>query len=524
MTEKIFKSALTLTLGFAVCAYADPFHSENFSDYADGYSITNAPSWTGGAEDESKVVEANDNKYLALNTNGGELINTLSNPDDINDAKDAGIYFEAKVKFVPSDTLTDLSDLAQPSSDAKFAIYALAEENGPTNLVVFHKFYDGSDYPTTNEVFTSVSLPDDTVTVRVDYKKEAYYNEGAYLFKVSIGGTPITSGCPYYADAQEGSDAGVEDWACWMQTVNNSDISSVCFKGTGEVDDIVVDAATVTPTTYTVTFESEGVTVGTTNVVAGETVVAPAPTKEHYHLTGWTLSGSAYDFATPVNDNITLVAVWAIDTHSLTITYTGAGADTPAQYVGSFAYGASYSVASPVIAGYDVDVATVTGTMGDVDVAVTVTYSAIQQADWEANPAEITDGTPAATQYPALADSALATADAKKLTVWAKANNIDFAAVEADTTGAYVNAFLLNCDPADVATEEAAFVLNITFDNGVPVVSTPADRNEKTYNVTPVLKGKAALTDAEWTTINDTDANDANDTEDFQFFKAELSL
>lgn len=134
--------------------------------------------------------------------------------------------------------------------------------------------------------------------------------------------------------------------------------------------------------------------------------------------------------------------------------------------------------------------------------------------DWADDPTEIEDNTPAATQYPALADSALATADAKKLTVWATANSIDFAAVAADTTGAtYAEAYLLNCAPAEVEDEKDEFVLSITFDeNGIPQVSAPAG---KEYNVTIQLKGSNDL--STWTNVGAASKT-------YQFYKAVLAL
>lgn len=63
--------------------------------------------------------------------------------------------------------------------------------------------------------------------------------------------------------------------------------------------------------THTVTFNVDGTTT-TTNVVHNETVAAPdpAPSKNGYRFNGWTLSGSAYDFSSPVTADITLVATW----------------------------------------------------------------------------------------------------------------------------------------------------------------------------------------------------------------------
>lgn len=66
------------------------------------------------------------------------------------------------------------------------------------------------------------------------------------------------------------------------------------------------------PKTYTVRFDSAGGSYNTTVTVEhGKTVKNPGvPTRAGYTFTGWTFNGSAYDFATPVGGNITLVAAW----------------------------------------------------------------------------------------------------------------------------------------------------------------------------------------------------------------------
>ena len=65
-------------------------------------------------------------------------------------------------------------------------------------------------------------------------------------------------------------------------------------------------------TYYTVTFDSNGGSaVAAQNIEAGQKATKPAdPTKDGYDFKGWTLNGSAYDFNTAVNGNITLVATW----------------------------------------------------------------------------------------------------------------------------------------------------------------------------------------------------------------------
>ncbi len=111
-----------------------------------------------------------------------------------------------------------------------------------------------------------------------------------------------------------------------------------------------------------------------------------------------------------------------------------------------------------------------------------------QATGWDVVPVQ--DATAGATWGDDI-DSAFAMADAAKLKTWGQTYNIDFDDLDDDTL---LDAFLLNCAPDNVTTEKAAFKLSITFENGAPVVSTPAGKN---YNVEPVILGKASLS-GEW--------------------------
>ena len=103
----------------------------------------------------------------------------------------------------------------------------------------------------------------------------------------------------------------------------------------------------------------------------------------------------------------------------------------------------------------------------------------------------------AAVAYPSLAGTELAGADAVKLTLWATdptKGALAFADAAADNvTTATVEAFLLNCAVADVATEKAEFTVNITWDETDQEwkVTGPSG---KTYNGTLTIKGSPDLT------------------------------
>ena len=69
------------------------------------------------------------------------------------------------------------------------------------------------------------------------------------------------------------------------------------------------------PTTYTVSFNSYGGSeVTSQTVVKGGTATEPEnPTREGYEFIKWELNGYDYNFETPVENDITLVARWEVE-------------------------------------------------------------------------------------------------------------------------------------------------------------------------------------------------------------------
>ena len=81
--------------------------------------------------------------------------------------------------------------------------------------------------------------------------------------------------------------------------------------------------------TYTVTFDSNGGSaVSSQSVKYGEKAVKPEtdPSKEGNDFIGWNLDDAAYDFSTPVTENITLVAQWEAKTYTVTFDSNGGSA------------------------------------------------------------------------------------------------------------------------------------------------------------------------------------------------------
>ena len=77
--------------------------------------------------------------------------------------------------------------------------------------------------------------------------------------------------------------------------------------------------------TYSITFNSnEGSAVAKIEKNYGEVVNAPTdPTRDSYTFAGWLLNNEAYSFSTMPAENITLVANWTPNKHTLTIYITG---------------------------------------------------------------------------------------------------------------------------------------------------------------------------------------------------------
>ncbi len=136
--------------------------------------------------------------------------------------------------------------------------------------------------------------------------------------------------------------------------------------------------------TYTVTFyDADQTTVIDTidDLAAGATVAladAPAVTPPAGQtFAGWVdAQGNAVSFPLTISGDTAVYASYTAASYTLTINYNFAGGGTAAPtHTSTYAYNETYSVASPSVAGYTPDVATVSGTI-TADVTTTVTYTA----------------------------------------------------------------------------------------------------------------------------------------------------
>ncbi|MBR4611149.1 MAG: hypothetical protein IKO40_00390 [Kiritimatiellae bacterium] len=254
MNTSLIKSALAMTAAFAVGSAlateeVTKLYGATFEDAADGinndyaytagelvsiYSGANLSKWfAGSAEDQSTITDVDaktGDQALKLQTEGGTLTNqffdtTLSG---INDARtNAMVRFEANVRFVASDTL---ECGVEADGDAKFALYAYAPDGGPTNLVIFHR--DTANLPVNNVISNIVIDTGDYSAVVVEYRTTT---DGESFFTVAVNGTT----------AESDETFPLDDDGYWFKTINGAtaaqaQITSLCFKGTGMVDDIAI--------------------------------------------------------------------------------------------------------------------------------------------------------------------------------------------------------------------------------------------------------------------------------------------
>ncbi len=347
--------SLSLIVGTASAATttqsdAAPAYAETFEAAAVDTPITNAQfrgtnpdttiyGWLASEGDESKVIAGGptgSTKALQLNTDAGVLTNLFSASvaGDLNDGitnaagNATGAYFETEVKFVPSDTLD--AGIAGGQDATKFAIYAYAKEDAPasTNLVVYHAYFDSEDPSLaendyigyTNETFNVPIDCDHYTKLRIEMK-QVDVGDGYMMNAFSVA---VNDGAPLTSDSAITGD-------CWFLTVEkysvdvNKCVSSLNFKGTGEIDNIKAGVINET-TEYAITWTAQNASV--TNA-AGTTLTAA----DTNFLAGATLT------FTPDTDMVitnVLVDGAAVAFDPASYTYTVGSADaTVAVYAGT---------------------------------------------------------------------------------------------------------------------------------------------------------------------------------------------
>ena len=164
-----------------------------------------------------------------------------------------------------------------------------------------------------NSATTTFTMPASAVSVKATYKDkpvttytvsfDANGGTGSMADATGVSGDYVLPVCGFTApngkQFKAWSVGGVEKAAGDTITVNANTTVTAIWEN-------------IPVTYYTVTFDSNGGSAVTAqSIEAGQKAIKPAdPTKDGYDFKGWTLNGSAYDFNTAVNGNITLVATW----------------------------------------------------------------------------------------------------------------------------------------------------------------------------------------------------------------------
>ena len=228
----------------------------------------------------------------------------------------------------------------------------------------------GSGEPVTVTSDTSVSAVwEDKTRYNVTY---AIGDEGSrYSFTVGVfeGNT-----MEYLEKAYEREGCTIV-WTCGSDSFDITTPIEHDYTGTSVI------TGTYTPIQFTVKFDSNGGSeIADKTVNYGEAVTKPDnPTKTGYTFKGWTLSGSDYLFDTPVKSDITLTAVWEINSYKVTFDSKG-GSDIVSQTVVYKNYATAPE--DPEREGYTFEYWTLGGEKFDFK-ATPVTGNIILEAKWQ---------------------------------------------------------------------------------------------------------------------------------------------
>lgn len=525
-----FMLAAATAIGLASATQANEFNTTGFEKLAVGTSVTTGVEdnrdgysyfyYAGSvAEDNESViaegtpniarprgaaaVDAGREKILQVSTGTDPLMRTYApiagGAPQAATTLAADTYVDTLVQF----TVTPYTDTVTPGSADKLMIYlkesVVTNEFGDitsasTNLVVVGGFYQGNA-TTPREYVLDIGASHMRVEPNTWHRLTV-----KMIIDITAGLGASALGMPGFAIWVDGEECTLDyytmdenDQMAALIMAGNPDVyakkqvlsllngsgsqpatlQGVGFAGEGKVDDIVFSELNPFATVFDFTFtawDSEKVDAVSYTVGVGGTATSLAGTYEVEENSKIKINSITYA-AGWQEGTIDAVGLSGPDQDGwYTVTNTASLTITPAQAAGW------------------------------VDDATTVTNQTVAQA------------------YPSLASTALATANAGELTVWAKANSIDFATAAATIDAAptlYTEAFLLNCAPvaATVATEKAAFVLDISVAaDGTITVSLPAGKH---YNGTLQMKGSTDL--STWDDVSEASSS-------YKFYKYELSL
>lgn len=260
--------------------------SEDYSNYVSSYAIN-----VGETISINDLIE-NDTNYRKLN-----------------------VYTTFECNYDFCNNATDETIISISNAQNEYTISGL--KKGKTSLI----FYDEiSGY--LNSVNITV-LDEDEYKLTLDSN---YGNSSNSVISIKTGMA--------YGELPTPERDGYTFLGWFTESVNGEKINSNSIFN-GNSDATIYAHWQKNPVYYTVTFATkEGSNVESQSVLDGGKVTRPDdPTKSGYIFKHWNLQGAIYDFNTPVNSDITLVAVWEEKT-TATVTFDSDGAgDIPSQTV-----------------------------------------------------------------------------------------------------------------------------------------------------------------------------------------------
>lgn len=261
--KTIAKGALALALAmFVGTALASNYVQEHFEGYEVGDKIIEAGAasgWSSDTEDDASIIVEIANDFvqrtgisrpasgtpgpqaLQLVTEGGTLKRELASAQSF---EESDLYVDTLVQFVPSEDLLDLSD----DKEIKVAAYAyiteIDEVSSVTNLAIYHMVYDSEMGPViTNTVTSKIIDADEWYRLTI---KLVNGGSGFQACQVMLNSEAISDANNAYSNtwddrlAVDDVDPDGGTWFLSAATVSSTSISSVQFKGTGYIDDLVV--------------------------------------------------------------------------------------------------------------------------------------------------------------------------------------------------------------------------------------------------------------------------------------------
>ena len=208
-----------------------------------------------------------------------------------------------------------------------------------------------NEAPVTNTYKIRYVLKDTDTDIQKPLKNQAYEAWDVPTAVITPNAHQI-EGYKIYGYSRDGKDiyAFKADWEL------NNGIQSA--KSQLKNDTFIFYYESNAPQTVTVSFNSNGGSaVSAQTINKGTTATEPtAPTKDGHTFQKWQLNGNDFSFSTAVNENITLDAVWTINSYKVTYSYTDEKVPTGAPAVpaeATYAYGATVRAATvPSLIGY----------------------------------------------------------------------------------------------------------------------------------------------------------------------------